>query len=182
MVSPSVFNPVLSGLTASAASGVVPSDRNPCQGIPGSSSSPANSGRVDLVQESNPKVKAQRLLAQLLHAKNEQLGITMSQSKFEAAIAENMVDWEAADAASNRDDGQPDSGAGVPESTTPHDPESTSPHNPIVVSSPASATALQPERSLARLLASGEYAAPDLVRHVCEMQYAPLPMFSVHEM
>jgi hypothetical protein len=86
-----------------AGSGVVPGTVAPSQGAPGLSSSPMNASGAGPVQGTNAKAEAQKHFAQLLNAKNECLGLMMSQLELETNIAENLVDWEAANPTSNGD-------------------------------------------------------------------------------
>ena len=105
----------------------------------------------------------------MLEAKNSQLGCHMSQSDFEASIQESLADWQAARSLATGHEIQPI-----------HEPPPVQSHTPITVlpdeseePTPSSKAIIQPSCSIKVLLASGEYAALDLVCHVCNMQYAP---------
>ncbi|KAF9510242.1 hypothetical protein BS47DRAFT_1348259, partial [Hydnum rufescens UP504] len=114
----------------------------------------------------------------MLKAKNSRLGCQMSQSDFNASVQESLAGWEAARSSTTGIVPQPSNEAPATPSCTP----AADPLNESEGSAPLSKAVIQPGRSIKVLLSSGKYAAPDLVHHVRNLQYAPLPMFSVKEM
>ena len=132
-------------------------------GASGASVSGATEHSEEEVQDDG-HTAAQEMIFQLLTARNLRLGRTMSQTEFNNVVAESLADWELVQ-------------------SLPHATVSTAvPGNMEASFSLSSNAVIQPGCSVNALLAGGEYAAPDLVRHVCNMQYAPLSMFSVKEM
>lgn len=98
MVSPGIINPVVSALNAEA------SGEGVALGAPGASGAGVSgvSGGVndqEHVQEERIEpehASAHDMIMKLLTARNIRLGRVMSQSEFDATIAESLVDWEAA--------------------------------------------------------------------------------------
>ena len=166
MVSPGILNPVSSALNTEAAGEGVAIDAPGASGadVSGVLGGAAVTEHPEEDVQDDGRNAAQGLFTQLLTARNLRLGRTMSQSEFNNVVAESLADWALVQ-------------------HLPHTAASaTVPGNAGPGVSLSSNAVIQPGRSVHVLLAGGEYAAPDLVRHVRNMQYAPLSMFSVKEM
>ena len=105
------------------------------------------------------------MFTQLVKARNLRLNRVMSEVEFNDAVNDLLVDWDLAKGLTQVEG---------PQQTPVVDAGSSN--------SPSADVVIQPDQSFNTMLASGEYAAPDLIHHVCNLQYAPLPMFAVKEM
>ncbi|KAF9504329.1 hypothetical protein BS47DRAFT_1355341 [Hydnum rufescens UP504] len=173
MVSPGILNPVTSPLTAAVS------------GEGGAGASPAGISELTVQPQNNVNVggwnEACKMFTWLVTARNICLNQVMSKMEVTNAVNDSLADWDLTKGLTHAPDNQPSS----PPSITLPGKSSTAKQSTTEVGSTVltlSEAVIQPGRSFDALLASGEYAAPDLVQHVHNLQYAPLPMFAVKEM